>query len=84
VRRCLSPRAQLGTCTIAHLPTVAPMYAPYSATLPLEFAASTTTTPRTGKCTGTAAAPGYTSATCASPIDILIANAANVNFTLTP
>jgi len=75
---------QLGTYTISNLPTVAPMYAPYSATLPLVFAASTTTTPGTGKYTVSAAATGYTSVTYATPVDILVANATNVNFTLTP
>jgi len=75
---------QLGTYTISNLPTVAPMYAPYSATLPLVFAASTTTTPGTGKYTVSAAAAGYTSVTYATPVDILVANATNVNFTLTP
>lgn len=74
---------QLGSYTISNLPTVAPMYAPYSATLPLVFAANTTT-PGTGKYSVSASATGYTSVTYATPVDILVANATNVNFALTP
>jgi hypothetical protein len=74
----------LDTYTISNLPTVAPMYAAYSATLPLVFAASTTTTPGTGRYTVSASAPGYVTSTFPTPVDIAAANATNVNFTLTP
>ena len=73
-----------GVYTISNLPTVAPLYAPYSATLPLVFAPSITTTPGTGRYTVVASANGYQSFTYATPVDILVANATNVNFTLSP
>lgn len=73
-----------GVYTISNLPTVAPLYAPYSATLPLVFAPSITTTPGTGRYTVVASANGYQSVTYATPVDILVANATNVNFTLSP
>ncbi len=72
-----------GTYTIANLPVAAPGYAVYSATLPLVFAASTTTTPGTGKYRVDAAATGYTAKSIAL-VDISVANQANVNFTLVP
>ena len=70
-----------GAYTIAGLPVAAPQYATYSATLPLSFAASTTTTP--GKYRVEASATGYATK-AVDGVDITSANQSNVNFTLTP
>ena len=65
------------------LPTVAPQLAPYSATLPLVFAAQANTLPGTGKYKVEAAASGYATQSLPS-VDISTANQSGVNFTLTP
>jgi hypothetical protein len=70
-----------GAYTVANLPIVAPQFAVYSSTLPLAFAASTTTTP--GKYSVEAAANGYT-AKSIDGVDITTQNQANVNFALVP
>ena len=72
-----------GAYTIANLPVAAPQYAAYSATLPLVFAASTTTTPGTGKYRVDASATGYTAKSTAT-VDISAANQSAVNFALVP
>lgn len=70
-----------GAYTIANLPVAAPQYAVYSATLPLAFAAPA------GLAAGTyrvdASATGYT-AKSVDGVNIATANAAGINFTLTP
>lgn len=72
-----------GAYTLANLPVDAPQYAAYSATLPLVFAANTTTTPGTGKYAVSASATGYAVKTTAS-VDISTQNQSNVNFALVP
>jgi hypothetical protein len=72
-----------GAYTINNLPVTAPMYATYSAATPLSFTAATTVAPGVGKYTMSASANGYTTQTLVNPVDILVANATNVNFTLT-
>lgn len=72
-----------GAYTIANLPVAAPQYATYSATLPLVFAASTTTPPGTGKYRVDASATGYTAKSIAT-VDISVANQSAVNFALVP
>lgn len=73
-----------GVYTINNLPIAAPRYAAYSATLPLVFAPATTVTPGVAKYTVSAAAESYPSMTYPSAVDILVANASNINFTLVP
>ena len=73
-----------GAYTIANLPLNAPQYAAYSATLPLVFAPATTVTPGVGKYTVDASANGYAVKSFATPVDISLANAININFTLVP
>ncbi|HEY0060681.1 MAG TPA: DUF4382 domain-containing protein [Telluria sp.] len=73
-----------GAYTISNLPVVAPQYAAYSASLPLAFTPATTVTPGLGKYTVVASATGYAAFTFPTPVDILVANASNVNFTLVP
>lgn len=72
-----------GDYVISNLPVAAPQYAVYSASLPLAFAASTTTVPGTGKYRVDASATGYTSKSIAS-VDISAADQFNVNFALVP
>ena len=58
-------------------------YVAYSATRPLVFTSSNTTTPGTGKYRVDASATGY--AGKSTPVvDITSANAVNVNFSLAP
>lgn len=72
-----------GAYTLSQLPVAAPWFAPYSATLPIIFAAQTNTTPGTGKYRVEASANGY--ATQFTPsVDISTANQSGVNFTLLP
>jgi hypothetical protein len=73
-----------GAYTIAGLPTAAPQYAAYSATLPLVFAPATTVLPGVGKYTVEAAATGYAMKAFATPVDITAANATGINFALVP
>jgi hypothetical protein len=73
----------IGTYTIAGLPLTDPSYAAYSATLPLTFA-SNAATPGTGRYNVEATAAGYAAQTLATPVNISVMNAINVNFTLTP
>ncbi|HEU5436577.1 MAG TPA: DUF4382 domain-containing protein [Telluria sp.] len=70
-----------GAYTLANLPVAAPQYATYSATLPLVFAASTTTT--AGKYRVDASATGYTTKSVEA-VDVTTQNQANVNFALVP
>lgn len=70
-----------GAYTIAGLPTVAPQYAAYSATLPLVFAASAGVT--AGSYRVEASATGYT-AKSVDGVSIATANQTGVNFTLAP
>ena len=69
--------------TLSNLPVAAPQYAVYSPTLPLVFAASTTSVPGAAKYSVAASAAGYTGKSL-SPIDISTGNQSNVNFTLAP
>lgn len=70
-----------GAYTLSQLPVAAPWFAPYSATLPMIFAAQANTTPGTGKYLVEASATGY--ATQFTPsVDISTANQSGVNFTL--
>lgn len=71
-----------GAYSITKLPLVAPQYAAYSATLPLSFAPALTT-PTTGMYKVDASATGYTTLAIPS-VDITVANATNVNFSLVP
>ena len=73
-----------GAYTIANLPLSAPQYAVYSATLPLLFTSATTVTPGVGMYTVDASATGFALKTFATPVDIKLANAVGINFTLTP
>lgn len=73
-----------GAYSVNNLPIAAPQYAAYSATLPLAFAPATTVTPGIGKYNVSASATGYASFTYPTAVDILVANAINVNFTLVP
>ncbi|KQV79150.1 hypothetical protein ASD15_21070 [Massilia sp. Root351] len=72
-----------GAYTLAGLPLAAPLYAPYSATLPLTFASAATVLPGVGKYQVDATAAGYARQSAAS-VDITAANQAGVNFTLAP
>jgi hypothetical protein len=72
-----------GAYTIANLPVAAPRYAAYSATLPLTFATATTVLPGAGKYRVEASGTGYTTKAI-DMVDISTANAAKVDFTLTP
>jgi hypothetical protein len=72
-----------GAYTIANLPVAAPRYAAYSATLPLSFATATTVLPGAGKYRVEAGGTGYATKAI-DAIDISTANAAKVDFTLTP
>lgn len=72
-----------GNYTLSGLPLKAPQYAPYSATLPLQFSTAATVLPGAGKYMVEASASGY--ATLSTPVvDISLQNQANVNFTLKP
>lgn len=70
-----------GTYTLSNLPTVAPQFAQYSATLPLNFVAKTDTTPGTGKYKVEASATGVASKNIAS-VDITTTSQTGINFTL--
>lgn len=70
-----------GTYTLSNLPTTAPQYAQYSATLPIIFAAKSDTTPGTGKYTVEASATALTSATVTS-VDLTTIDQTNVDLTL--
>ena len=70
-----------GAYTIANLPVAAPQYATYSATLPLAFAPAANVTGGTYRVE--ASAVGY-AAKGVDAVSIATANAAGVNFTLTP
>ncbi|MBA5636268.1 DUF4382 domain-containing protein [Duganella sp. LX20W] len=72
-----------GGYTLAGLPTKAPQYAAYSATLPLTFASATTVQPGVGKYMLEASAAGYTTKSLAS-VDISTADQTGVNFNLVP
>jgi hypothetical protein len=72
-----------GAYTIANLPVTAPQYTVYSATLPLVFSQSQTTTPGTGKYKLDASATGYTSLSIAN-FYISVASLVNFNFALLP
>ncbi|MFZ3287005.1 MAG: DUF4382 domain-containing protein [Telluria sp.] len=72
-----------GAYSLTQLPTAAPQYAAYSATLPLVFAASTTTAPGTGKYLVEAKASGYAVKSTAS-VDVALTSPVNVDFALVP
>lgn len=72
-----------GAYTLSQLPVSAPWFAQYSATLPIVFAAQTTTTPGTGKYRVEASANGYATQVTTS-IDISSADQLGVAFTLIP
>lgn len=72
-----------GNYTLTGLPTTAPQYAAYSATLPLVFASASTVLPGVGKYMLEASATGYTTKSLAS-VDISAANQTGVNFNLVP
>lgn len=71
-----------GAYTMVGLPSVAPRYAAYSATLPLSFAVATTV-PGAGQYKVDASAAGYTTKSVAA-VDVSAGGQANVNFSLTP
>ncbi|MCE3263208.1 MAG: hypothetical protein K0R43_2287 [Pseudoduganella sp.] len=71
-----------GAYTIGKLPLAAPQYSAYSATQPLVFAAAGTV-PGTAKYQVDATATGY-AAKSIPAVDLSLANATGVNFTLTP
>jgi hypothetical protein len=73
-----------GAYTIANLPLGAPQYTVYSPTLPLIFSAATTVTPGAGVYNVDASAFGLATKAYATPVDIKLANATGINFTLTP
>jgi hypothetical protein len=72
-----------GAYTLATLPVAAPQYTAYSATLPLVFTQSLTSTPGAGKYTVDASATGYATKSI-TPVDISTANQTGVNFALIP
>jgi len=74
---------ETGAYTLSNLPTAAPLFAQYSATLPLAFAAQDNTVPGTGRYKVVAAATGY--ATQFTPsVDIRTANQLGGDFALIP
>jgi hypothetical protein len=72
-----------GSYTLSGLPTAAPQYATYSATLPLQFSAAAGVLPGPGKYVVQASATGYT-ALSIPVVDITLLNQSNVNFSLKP
>jgi hypothetical protein len=72
-----------GAYTIANLPVTAPRYAVYSSTLPLSFTTATTVLPGVGKYRVEASGTGYTTKAI-DLVDISVANATKVDFTLAP
>ncbi len=72
-----------GEYSLSNLPTVAPQFAVYSATSPLQFSTPTGTLPGNGKYIVEAAASGYQSKVNAA-VDIFTGNQAGINFTLAP
>ncbi|OGB26745.1 MAG: hypothetical protein A3I66_21535 [Burkholderiales bacterium RIFCSPLOWO2_02_FULL_57_36] len=70
-----------GTYSLASLPTAAPQYGQYSATLPITLTTQTTTTPGTGKYLLEASALGYVTQTNAS-VDLTPADQSGIDFTL--
>lgn len=73
-----------GNYSITGLPLTAPMYATYSATLPLAFAPAASVTPGIARYNVSASATGYATKAFATPVDITSANAVNVNIDLVP
>lgn len=73
-----------GAYSIGALPIAAPQYAAYSSALPLAFAPALTVTPGVGRYNVIASAAGYTAVAYPTAVDILVANASNINFTLVP
>ncbi len=71
-----------GAYTMVGLPSVAPRYAAYSATLPLSFAVAATV-PGNGQYKVDASATGYATKSVAA-VDVSAGGQANVNFSLTP
>lgn len=71
-----------GAYSINGLPLNAPRYAVYSPTLPLVFTTATTVLPGVSKYDVSASALGYATLPFATAVDIAVANASNVNFTL--
>jgi len=71
-----------GAYTMVGLPSVAPRYAAYSATLPLSFAVATAV-PGAGQYKVDASAAGYTAKSIAA-VDVSAGGQQNVNFSLTP
>ncbi len=69
-----------GTYSLDNLPSVAPMFAQYSATLPITFAEQTSTSPGTGKYNIEVSATGYQ--TQFATVDVSAGNA-NMDVTLT-
>jgi hypothetical protein len=72
-----------GAYLLDKLPTAAPQYAPYSATLPLVFSQNVAVTPGVTKYRVDGSATGYTAKSIAS-VDVLTVNQTSVNFSLTP
>lgn len=71
-----------GNYTITGLPLTAPMYATYSAALPLSFAPAAAVTPGIARYNVSASATGYVTKDFATPVDITSANAVDVNIDL--
>ena len=72
-----------GAYTLAKLPLAPAQYSAYSATRPLVFSQNLNSSPGAGKYTLDASASGYAMKSV-TPVDISVANQANVNFSLTP
>jgi hypothetical protein len=70
-----------GKYTLSNLPTVAPQFGQYSATLPITFAAKSDTTPGTGKYAAAASANGVASKTV-TPVDITTVDQTGIDFNL--
>ena len=72
-----------GAYMLSKLPVAAPQYTAYSATLPLVFTQSLTSTPGAGKYKVDASATGY-AAKSIPMVDLAAANQTGVNFALVP
>ncbi|WP_241672994.1 DUF4382 domain-containing protein [Lacisediminimonas profundi] len=72
-----------GAWVLSNLPRAVPLYASYSAALPLVFSASGNVAPGVGQYAVTAAAIGYTAQTL-TPVDLSTGNKSAVDFILLP
>jgi hypothetical protein len=72
-----------GAYSLANLPTAAPQFGLYSATLPIALTTQANTTPGTGKYSVSAGATGYATKTITS-VDLTAADQTGIDFTLVP